>query len=158
MRFNKKGFTLIELLIVVAIIGVLAAVGIPAYQGYIADAKIKGTTENHARVKSFMAASLTQCATGQIVKLPGGNPNQVDCRNRKYSSGQWRNFFYQYFRAANFKNPHQTTQIAVNNCSTNGNPGITCINPSGNTITVRTYPGDSNGNRGTLLNDSVSVE
>ena len=33
----KKAFTLIELLIVVAIIGILAGVGIPMYNGYMAD-------------------------------------------------------------------------------------------------------------------------
>ena len=58
---NKKGFTLIELLIVVAIIGILAAVGAAVIPGLLGSAKEKASRANHKQVVQFIQASLMKC-------------------------------------------------------------------------------------------------
>lgn len=51
-RNQLQGFTLIELMIVVAIIGILAAIAIPAYQDYIARAQASEALELFSGVKA----------------------------------------------------------------------------------------------------------
>ena len=55
-RRTKEGFTLIEILVVVAIIGMLGAVAVPAYINYLADARIETT---RALIKSVEDALVT---------------------------------------------------------------------------------------------------
>jgi type IV pilus assembly protein PilA len=58
---NHKGFTLIELMIVVAIIGILAAIAIPAYQDYTVRARV---TEGLSLASSFKTLVAENAANG----------------------------------------------------------------------------------------------
>ena len=72
MKKIQQGFTLIELMIVVAIIGILAAVAIPAYQDYTAKAQASEAFLLLDGLKTPVSEALSQDATGAFCTTPTG--------------------------------------------------------------------------------------
>lgn len=60
----QKGFTLIELMIVVAIIGILAAVAIPQYQNYVAKSQVTRVMQETGALKTVIETCLLDGLTG----------------------------------------------------------------------------------------------
>ena len=66
---QEEGFTLIELMIVVAIIGILAAVAVPSYQDYTARAQVTEAIGLSSGFKTGMAEYYSKTVSGLLILL-----------------------------------------------------------------------------------------
>lgn len=81
MKALQKGFTLIELMIVIAIIGILAAIAVPAYSDYIARSQASEASALASGLKTQIIDNLqnTRCKSNADSKV-----NPIDKQTGKY--------------------------------------------------------------------------
>ena len=77
MRSRSSGFTLIELLVVVAVLGIIASIGIASYSGYVSSTKMK-STEN---VMRQIALGQTEYYSQNGVYFTNGNSCSPDSKS-----------------------------------------------------------------------------
>ena len=160
----KNGFTLIELLIVVAIIGILAAVGTAVIPGMLEKTKITAVKANHATMIRFINTGIAQCNTGVFnlkdIKTASGGNTDPPCYDiiGNNKATYTATTFSAHFEGIKLKNVYgcpksinpscpqifATSQACIGSHNPNGK-GCTTITGVGNTITVITCTEDPCG-------------
>ena len=124
MKAVQKGFTLIELMIVVAIIGILAAVALPAYQDYTARAKMS---------EVILAASACRTSITETYQSATGSPGAGNwgCESSASAIALTGGQSSKYVKAI-MTNSQGDIQVGVTGINTLSNGKFIYLQPSSN--------------------------
>ena len=114
---------------VVAIIGILAAVGTVAYTGYTANAKKSAAKSNHASVVKYIAAELQKCNMDETASMD----SNLTCADRDTPATVQA---AAVLALSDFKNPFDTASAAVSTSS--ATIGFVKVTDDGSNVTVAT--------------------
>jgi len=161
MKSVQKGFTLIELMIVIAIIGILAAIAIPAYQNYVIRAQ---ATEGSSIIGSLETAfeecyantgSASSCETNPDVGIPTSKTIAgTYVQSAKLTGAGQITVMYNTNANANIAGK---TVVWTAYKSPDGNITWLCNNGTATTHAIATHLAQLNGNGAAATNGSVPL-
>jgi type IV pilus assembly protein PilA len=143
MKPVQKGFTLIELMIVVAIIAILAAIAIPAYQDYVIRAQVSEGYELMAESKISLSEFYSETGRFPDNAASAGLPDPTAMKGKyvqQVDPGSNKGMIVARFSSPSLNSKLEGKTVGLSAITSGGSIQWTCTNPGINSVPNRYLP------------------